>query len=245
MNYKRIHDSIIEKAQKENRKKTETNYYESHHIIPKSLGGSNKNSNRVLLTAREHYIVHKCLVSIYLKENNKNSYHKMIHALHRFLYSKNSSEYKITSRDYESIKKLHSISMSKTNKGRKHTEEAKRNMSSAQLEYFAKNPGHWKDKTHTEETKRKMSEKQSTKNNPQFGKPRTNDEKEKISKTMKGHKKSLETVEKFRNRTMSEKERNKISEGLRLYHDRRKMDKMGQAIYAAGERDIDVVSWPI
>lgn len=142
MNYKHIHDSIIAKAQKENRKKDKICYYELHHIIPKSLGGSNKNSNRVLLTAREHFIVHKCLVLIYLKEDNKNAYHKMVHALHRFLYSKNSSEYKISSKDYEKIKKMHSTSISKSLKGKKHTEEARKNMSTAQKLYFEQNQGH-------------------------------------------------------------------------------------------------------
>jgi hypothetical protein len=234
MDYKRIHDFIIEKAKKEDRKKTETNYYESHHIIPKSLGGSNRKENIVLLKAREHFIIHKCLVKIALKENDMNKYHKMVHALHRFLYSKNSNEYKITSRDYEVIRKQHSLSISLANRGKKHTEEAKRNMSIAQLEYFSENPGHWKGKTHTEETRRKMSQKQSLENNPQFGKPRTKEEKKKISETMKGHKKSPETVEKFRNKTMSEEARSKIAEGLRLYHARRKMEKMGSAVHEAG-----------
>lgn len=242
MDYKRIHDSIIEKAKYENRKKTDDNYYESHHIIPKSLGGSNKIANRVLLTAREHFIVHKCLVFIFLKEGDINSYHKMVHALHRFLYSKNSTEYKITSKDYEKIRKLHSICISEQLRGRKKTAEAKRNMSVAQKEYFSKNPGHWTGKTHTDETKRKMSEKQSMENNPQFGKPRTEEEKKKISKTMKGHKKSPETVEKFKNRTMSEEERNKISKGLKIYHARRKMEKMGHSFHEVSEGDIDVVS---
>ena len=34
---------------------------ESHHIIPRSLGGSNEKSNRVLLTGREHLICHNLL----------------------------------------------------------------------------------------------------------------------------------------------------------------------------------------
>lgn len=242
MDYKRIHDSIIRKAQKEKRKKTETDYYESHHIIPKSLGGSNENSNRVLLTAREHYIVHKCLVLIYLKENDKNAYHKMVHALHRFLYSKNSSEYKITSKDYEKIKKMHSASISKSLKGKKHTEEARKNMSAAQKLYFEQNQGHMTGKKLSETTRAKMRISQGKENNPQYGKQRTEEEKAKISEKLKGRKKSKETVEKFKSRTMSEEERNKISEGLRLYHARKKMEKMGQPIHAIGEGDIDVVS---
>lgn len=37
-------------------------YTETHHIIPKCLGGSNYSSNLVKLTAREHYICHLLLI---------------------------------------------------------------------------------------------------------------------------------------------------------------------------------------
>ena len=33
-------------------------YTENHHIIPKSLGGSNDSDNLVALTAREHFLCH-------------------------------------------------------------------------------------------------------------------------------------------------------------------------------------------
>lgn len=36
-------------------------YYEKHHIIPKSMGGSNQKSNIIKLTAREHFICHLLL----------------------------------------------------------------------------------------------------------------------------------------------------------------------------------------
>lgn len=36
-------------------------YCEKHHIVPASLGGSNKKDNRVWLTAREHFIAHAML----------------------------------------------------------------------------------------------------------------------------------------------------------------------------------------
>lgn len=36
-------------------------YTEKHHIIPKSLGGSNSTENLAVLTAKEHYIVHLLL----------------------------------------------------------------------------------------------------------------------------------------------------------------------------------------
>ncbi len=40
-------------------------YYELHHIIPKSSGGSNDKSNLVVLTARQHYIAHWMLWKAY------------------------------------------------------------------------------------------------------------------------------------------------------------------------------------
>lgn len=39
-------------------------YLEKHHIIPKSLGGSNDPTNLVKLSAREHYICHLLLVKM-------------------------------------------------------------------------------------------------------------------------------------------------------------------------------------
>ena len=33
-------------------------YFELHHIVPKSLGGSNDKSNLIKLTARQHYVAH-------------------------------------------------------------------------------------------------------------------------------------------------------------------------------------------
>ena len=36
-------------------------YTEKHHIIPKSIGGSDDKSNLVSLTAKEHFICHRLL----------------------------------------------------------------------------------------------------------------------------------------------------------------------------------------
>jgi len=48
--------------------KNNTKYFEKHHIIPICLGGTNDNSNLILLTNREHYIAHWMLTKIYPKE---------------------------------------------------------------------------------------------------------------------------------------------------------------------------------
>jgi hypothetical protein len=73
--YKNIYESIIYKAQ--NRMKKEGIYYENHHIIPSSLGGTNNKENIVALTAREHFICHYLLTKITINPEHKS---KMIWA---------------------------------------------------------------------------------------------------------------------------------------------------------------------
>lgn len=61
MNYERIYNEII--ANRVN--KTPDGYTEKHHIIPRSLGGLDDQSNLVALTAREHFLCHWLLVKIH------------------------------------------------------------------------------------------------------------------------------------------------------------------------------------
>jgi len=68
MNYQQIYDNILIQAKSENRKKlikisSNWIYYEEHHIIPRCINGNDDIQNKVLLTAREHFICHK-LVSL-------------------------------------------------------------------------------------------------------------------------------------------------------------------------------------
>lgn len=95
MNYQSIYDQLISKR----KNKTFNGYGEKHHIIPKSLGGSDHKSNIVKLTAREHFIAHRLLAKIHGG--------KMWCAL--FLMShqniKSAKGLKISSRVYQVIKK--------------------------------------------------------------------------------------------------------------------------------------------
>lgn len=60
MNYKRIYDTLIDRG----KNRILTGYKESHHIIPRCLGGNDDENNLVYLTPEEHYICHLLLVKI-------------------------------------------------------------------------------------------------------------------------------------------------------------------------------------
>lgn len=87
---------------------------ERHHIIPKSIGGSNENANLVYLTLHEHILCHRLLV----KMLHGDSKYKMMHAL--FLMS-HKDKYNLTSREFVFIKSMK----------RNHTEETKKKISAA------------------------------------------------------------------------------------------------------------------
>jgi len=81
--------SIIQKAKRSKRKKDGKHYYEEHHILPKGIWPKFKNEewNKVILTAREHYLVHKLLLK---------HFEKLCWTIQKPIYSmnsKNSREY--------------------------------------------------------------------------------------------------------------------------------------------------------
>jgi hypothetical protein len=61
MNYQNIYESLITKRQNT----PATGYTERHHILPKSMGGSDDPSNLVVLTGREHWVAHLLLYKIH------------------------------------------------------------------------------------------------------------------------------------------------------------------------------------
>src|SRR5574343_448350 len=105
MNYEKIYNSIIERAISLNRVKYTGEYFECHHILPKSLGGSNKQSNLVLLTAKEHYLCHFLLTFIHPKNNSINyAFWMMINKI-----SPNQQRVRACSRVYELAKRNFTI----------------------------------------------------------------------------------------------------------------------------------------
>ena len=105
MDYKNIYYKIIENAKKETENGHRfVGYFEKHHILPKSLGGSNDENNLVKLTAREHFICHWLLVKMYNKGTIERN--KMLCALWRMNHngSKSQTEHYINSRAYEALR---------------------------------------------------------------------------------------------------------------------------------------------
>lgn len=66
MDYKFHYHNLIERA----RFRSLSTYTETHHIVPRCLGGSDDLNNLVELTPEEHYIAHQLLVKIH-PDNNK------------------------------------------------------------------------------------------------------------------------------------------------------------------------------
>jgi len=188
MNYQRIYNEIIENAKLRGlNKKSIDGYFEKHHIIPKCLGGSNENSNLVLLTGREHYLCHKLLIKIY-KDNQK-----LIFAYHRMLYSKNEIKNygryipKLTSKEFELQRRNHSNIVSNIQKGKTLSNEQKIKISKFH-----------KGKILSEETKKLMSISKTGKNNSFFGKHHTKETINKFKTTFKN--KSDEKLKDWKNK---------------------------------------------
>jgi hypothetical protein len=104
MNYHNIYNKLIHKA----RERTLCGYTEQHHIVPKSLGGSNETENLVHLSAREHYIAHRLLVKIYKDSEDRESYKKMVYAMW-FLSKTLVEQRQVSSRAYETARIAFSI----------------------------------------------------------------------------------------------------------------------------------------
>ncbi|QQM13929.1 homing endonuclease [Acinetobacter phage Morttis] len=67
MNYKRIYDELINNAlnRASVKSKAAPGELETHHIVPKCIGGTNDTTNLVNLTTREHIIAHLLLAKIH------------------------------------------------------------------------------------------------------------------------------------------------------------------------------------
>ena len=113
-------------------------YHETHHILPKCLGGCNEDDNLIDLFAHEHFIAHKLLA---LENPDHRS---LVFAWTCMAFSKNGVQqrYEVTPEEYEEAKKAISKAMS----GRTLSEDTKKKLSESK-----------KGKPLSPETKSKLS----------------------------------------------------------------------------------------
>lgn len=124
-------------------------YVERHHIIPRSLGGSDDSWNIVKLTGKEHLVLHKLLPKFTIGP----AHYKMMHALWRMVGRKDKRDrHKVSAAEYERIKSLNAQAMSEAKKGKRYPK---------QIESAAKRrgiPAHNKGKPMSAEQKIKLSQ---------------------------------------------------------------------------------------
>ena len=115
--YTRWYFHIIEKALGQNRLKSEDIYYENHHIVPRCLGGTNDSENLVLLTAKEHYVVHHllCFMCEGLTRRKMYSAFACMARSRKIL-----PRYKLTPRQFETLRRFKALSMENIPKSAEH-----------------------------------------------------------------------------------------------------------------------------
>ncbi|WPJ20564.1 putative homing endonuclease [Pseudomonas phage vB_PF_Y1-MI] len=124
MNYRSIYDSIVCNAKIRG---TPNGYYESHHILPRSLGGSDAPENLVNVSAREHFILHYLLT----KFTDGGHRRKMLHAFMLMAGSNENQDRYMNSRLYESKKSEFAEAQRQRFTGVLKTEQHKQNISKA------------------------------------------------------------------------------------------------------------------
>ncbi|MCG7944843.1 MAG: HNH endonuclease [Candidatus Thiodiazotropha taylori] len=87
-------------------------YTETHHIIPKSLGGSDHPNNLIKLTPKEHYIAHRLLAKIHKG--------KMIYAFNAMISYNRLNRYYPPSSVYHRIREETSLALREMAKDREH-----------------------------------------------------------------------------------------------------------------------------
>lgn len=151
---------LIEKA----KNRAERVKGEDHHILPRSLGGSEETDNRVMLTCREHFIAHLLLSRAV---NGTENQYKMLKAIKymmligadRFGLSTNSKKYEFT-KTYVNSQFAEAMSKFMKEQHYKFPEKFKKTLESrvkTSTKLKGENNGMF-GKSHSDESKRKMGQ---------------------------------------------------------------------------------------
>jgi len=135
--YSQCYYNIVDRA----KSRDLAGYTETHHVLPKSMGGTDDPSNLVPLTAREHYICHLLLpkmtdgvyrqkmIYAYTIMSGRSIYGSRKYAFYREEYAKINSE--LRSGVGNGMWGVDRSGELNTFYGKKHTEESKRKMSNS------------------------------------------------------------------------------------------------------------------
>lgn len=100
MNYQKLYDSIVNDA-KYKIVDIQKDYFETHHIIPRCLGGSDSEENLVSVTARQHFLLHWILTKLY------PSNIKILYAFNNMcMYSANQTDRQYNSKAFQYARKI-------------------------------------------------------------------------------------------------------------------------------------------
>lgn len=191
MNYRHIYMKIVMNAKelqkkgirpknpKDSRKNYPTEYFEFHHILPRALfpKWSNRKSNIVPLTAREHFFCHQLLTHIYGGK-------EVWYALGFFCSASKFQKRTLTSRQYEIAR----LAMNKPfpckycgkiygcNSLSRHEKSCSKNPNAEHIHFVF-----------TEEHKRKIGKSNIGKKKGKKGLPHTEEYKKRMSEMMKGN----------------------------------------------------------
>ncbi len=199
-------------------------YSESHHIIPRSLGGQDTPDNLVNLTAREHFICHWLLTKIY---PTGEEYWKMLNAL-RMMRAENPNQQryttKITARVYEKLKENYAIEQSARVSGENNpmfgdkfyrSEQGRQSQINAVTgdnngaksiearQKISESKKGKKREAFSEEWKNKLSAAHSAENNGMYGKKHSAETRKKMSEKATGRKQDPVLVEQRRQKQLA------------------------------------------
>ena len=221
------YNQIIKHYKELDLKKSGEQYTESHHILPKSMGGSNKKDNLVRVPARVHFLLHWMLYRIYRTSEMAYGWNMMCMNLHGSRHIGKSVAYArsiaVSSRIGKSVNKgkIHSaeskLNMSIAHKGKSLSDKHKARISASLIgkhkdgpseEVKARISATLKGRTLTLETRTKISAART-------GRIMSDETKAKISAAKKGKIKSAEHKSKLRlantGKTASEETKKKMS----------------------------------
>lgn len=175
MNWKNIYLNLMNRAKLRNKP---DGYCERHHILPKSVGGSDAEDNLVWLTAREHLIAHRLWVRF---ESDKISRRKAQSALWAMVTMRgkdNAGRIIPNSRVYEEAKRA----LRDSKRGREVSKETREKIAKSLSKYFQDNGCHNKGRSYSHLSKDERLALFGSKNR---GRVQSDEEKERRAKKLR------------------------------------------------------------